>query len=207
MIVIADYGLGNISSVRNMLAKVGCTDVEMTADADKIAAARKLVLPGVGAFDHGMSCLNASGNVDALNEAVMRRGVPTLGICLGMQLMGKGSEEGAIPGLGWIDAHAVRFSPSADSTLKVPHMGWNTIQVRKHSALFDDGGADERRFYFVHSYHVCCRDDADVLATAHHGVDFTAAFCHDNLYGVQFHPEKSHRFGMDLMSRFVGLPC
>lgn len=207
MIVIADYGLGNIASVRNMLTKVGCNEVEVSADADKIAGARKLVLPGVGAFDHGVRCLRSSGSIDALNHAAVHRGVPTLGICLGMQLMGRGSEEGTAPGLGWMDAQSVRFAPPVSSSIKVPHMGWNAIRLRKPSALFDPGENGERRFYFVHSYHVRCNDEADVLATAYHGEDFSAAFSRDNLYGVQFHPEKSHRFGMEMMSRFVALPC
>jgi glutamine amidotransferase len=207
MIVIADFGLGNISSVRNMLAKVGCNEVEISRDADRIASARKLVLPGVGAFDHGMKCLHACGGLDALRHAAVERGVPTLGICLGMQLMGKGSDEGVAPGLGWVDAHAVRFTPPTGSALKVPHMGWNTLTVKRPSQLFNDEAAKERRFYFVHSYHVRCRAEADVVATAFHGEEFTAVFAHENLYGVQFHPEKSHRFGMELMSRFVGLPC
>jgi len=207
MIVIADFGLGNISSVRNMLAKVGCANVEISRDPERIAAARKLVLPGVGAFDHGMKCLDECGGLQALTHAAVRRGVPTLGICLGMQLMGKGSEEGVAAGLGWVDAHAVRFIPPAGSSLKVPHMGWNTLMLKRSSALFDEDLSRERRFYFVHSFHVRCREKQHVVATAMHGEEFTAAFAHENLYGVQFHPEKSHRFGMELMNRFAELPC
>jgi glutamine amidotransferase len=207
MIIIADFGLGNISSVRNMLAKVGCTAVEISSDPEKIGAAKKLVLPGVGAFDHGMQCLNDCGSLDSLRRAAVERGVPTLGICLGMQLMGGGSDEGSAKGLGWIDSHAVRFTPPAGSNLKVPHMGWNTIRVRRPNALFTPESPRERRFYFVHSYHVRCRDEGDVVATSQHGEEFTAAFSRENLYGVQFHPEKSHSFGMEIMRRFVELPC
>jgi glutamine amidotransferase len=206
MIVIADFGLGNIFSVRNMLAKAGCVDAEISADPAKIAAAGKLVLPGVGAFDHGMTCVGNGDARAALDRAAKERGAPTLGICLGMQLMGRGSDEGRMSGLGWVDAHASRFVAPAGSALKVPHMGWNTIRVRKASPLFEQEVA-ERRFYFVHSYHVQCADERDVLATSHHCEEFTAAFARDNLFGVQFHPEKSHRFGMDLLRRFIELPC
>ncbi len=207
MIVIADYGLGNILSVRNMLVKAGCTDVEITSDADRIAGADKLVLPGVGAFDYGMKCIDDRQGREPLRKAAIERGVPTLGICLGMQLIGAGSEEGVAKGLGWIEARAVRFTPPAGSGLKVPHMGWNTIRVRKPSPLFDADANGEQRFYFVHSYHVRCSDPADVLATSHHGEEFTAAFSRGNLFGMQFHPEKSHRFGLELVRRFVELPC
>lgn len=204
MIVIADYGIGNLSSIRNMLHKVGCRDVVVSPAEDVIARAPKLILPGVGAFDHGMANLNRGGTVDALNEAV-RRGVPVLGICLGMQLMCSGSEEGDLRGLGWLEAHVSRFRPPAASGLKVPHMGWNSISVRRDNPLLAADASGRRRFYFVHSYHVVCAREQDVLATTHYGHDFAAAFSRDNIYGVQFHPEKSHRFGMELMQRFVEL--
>jgi imidazole glycerol-phosphate synthase subunit HisH len=205
VIVIADYGLGNISSIRNMLAKAGCAQVRVTGEAAEIAQAAKLILPGVGAFDHGMARLRSGGQVEALTEAAVRRGVPTLGICLGMQLMCRTSEEGELPGLGWIDASVVRFAPPAGSALKVPHMGWNTVHAVKSTPLLPDEG--EQRFYFVHSFHAVCNRSTDVWATAHHGYDFAAAVNCGNIYGVQFHPEKSHRFGMDMLSRFVALPC
>jgi glutamine amidotransferase len=148
--------------------------------------------------------LRDGGWIDALNEAVLVRRVPVLGICLGMQLMCKSSEEGQLPGLGWIDAEVKRFNLHADSSLKVPHMGWNTVTVAKGNPLIaiDQG---EQRFYFVHSYHVNCNQPSDTLAITHHGYDFTAAFAHENIFGVQFHPEKSHKFGMALLKKFVDM--
>jgi imidazole glycerol-phosphate synthase subunit HisH len=204
-IVVVDYGIGNLSSIRNMLNKVGCRDVVVSPAADVIAGAHKLILPGVGAFDHGMANLNQGERVEALNEAALRRRVPVLGICLGMQLMCGGSEEGDLRGLGWLDAQVRRFQPPAASGLKVPHMGWNTLAVKRQNPLLATDPIAQRRFYFVHSYHVVCTQQRDVLATTHYGYDFAAAFNAENIYGVQFHPEKSHRFGMELMKRFVEL--
>lgn len=205
MIIIINYGLGNLSSVLNMINKVG-GEAAIISDPSMLAQAQKLILPGVGAFDHGMSSLHKRGLIDALNEAVLGRHVPILGICLGMQLMCKSSEEGKLPGLGWINSEVKRFRLPIDSNLKIPHMGWNTIDIVKPNPLIkaEDG---EQRFYFVHTYHAVCKNQEDVLATTHHGDEITAAFSRDNIYGVQFHPEKSHRFGMALINRFVELKC
>lgn len=202
-VLVPDYGCGNLASVLRMCEKVGGS-CNITGDPAALARADKIILGGVGAFDHGAGSLHDLGWVDALNEAVLQRCVPVLGICLGMQLMCGSSEEGSLSGLSWIDAAVRRFNLPADSALKIPHMGWNTISVVKPNSLvsMDDG---EQRFYFVHSYHAVCNNPADVLATAHHGYDFTAAFCRKNIYGVQFHPEKSHSFGMALMKKFVNL--
>lgn len=203
MIFIVNYGLGNLSSVLNMVTKVG-GKASIVSDPDILNEANKLILPGVGAFDQGISNLHNSKWIDALNEAVLVRRVPILGICLGMQLMCKSSEEGNLPGLGWINADVKRFQFSKNSNLKIPHMGWNTVNIIKPNPLITLE-EDEQRFYFVHSYHVVCNNPQDVLATANHGYDITAAFSHDNIYGVQFHPEKSHRFGMALMKNFIEL--
>lgn len=202
MIIIVDYGMGNFGSIANMVRKVGGQAV-LSADEHDIAGADKLILPGVGSFDNGMGHLRDLGCIDALTARVLNDGVPILGICLGMQLFAHRSEEGTEPGLGWIDAEAVRFAfdPSR-RRLKIPHMGWNTITVKRPHSLLPDAEA-ERRFYFVHSYHVRCADPSNVLATSWYGVEFTSAVVKDNIVGTQFHPEKSHRYGMELMRHFV----
>ncbi len=202
MIVIVDYRMGNLGSIANMLKRIGAS-AEVSSDPGRIAAAEKLILPGVGSFDNGMNNLEELGLVDVLAESALKRKVPVLGICLGMQLMTSRSEEGVLPGLGWIGASTVRFRP-ADPRLKVPHMGWNVIAQRKDSPLLA-GMEGEQRFYFVHSYHVVCEEAADVLATTFYGEDFVSAFERDNVRGVQFHPEKSHKFGMRLLKNFAGI--
>lgn len=204
MVVIVDYGLGNVGSIVNMLKKVGETAI-LGSDPQTIRAATKLVLPGVGSFDAGMQNLNARGLVPVLNETVLHKRTPTLGLCLGMQLMGLDSEEGTLPGLGWVRCRCVRFEPAgANANLRVPHMGWATIKVRREHPLFAHLAPDHR-FYFVHSYHLVCQEAADVLAVSVHGVEFPCAIARDNIMGVQFHPEKSHRFGMALLANFVRL--
>lgn len=201
-ILIANYGMGNLGSITNMLKKVGgCA--EISADPARIAAADKLVLPGVGAFDHGMHGLQASGLREPLEEAVLRRGAPVLGVCLGMQLMLEASEEGQLSGLGWIAGRTARF-PGGIGYPRVPHMGWNGVRpVRDNPLLPSAEGA--QRFYFVHSYKVECADPADVLAVTEYGQEFCSAFARGNIYGVQFHPEKSHAYGMAMFKRFLEL--
>ncbi len=197
--VIIDYGMGNIGSIRNMLVRFH-PDVTISSDPDTIAGADKLILPGVGAFDEGMKNLEESGLIAILNKRVLEDKIPVLGICLGMQLFASGSEEGVKPGLNWLNADTVKFHNG--NGRKIPHMGWNTIKKMKASRLMDD--FDPRcRFYFVHSYHVVCRDKEDILAVTSYGNDFVSAVHRDNIYGTQFHPEKSHRFGMQLMNNFV----
>lgn len=200
MITIVDYNMGNVGSIRNMLKKLGF-ESQITCELAQIAAANKLILPGVGSFDAGMDNLNLSGLVPTLNERVRDARVPTLGICLGMQLMTRSSAEGQRPGLGWIDAQALRF-PGSDPALKVPHMGWNRVTTVRPSLLADNLPA-EPRFYFVHSYYVHCNDADDVLMTTKYGAVFHSAFQHRNVAGVQFHPEKSHKFGMRLLRNFA----
>jgi glutamine amidotransferase len=201
MIVIVDYGVGNLSSVSNMLRKAG-GDVTVSRDPMEILAADKLLLPGVGHFDHGMKMLNASGLREALDRFALELRRPVLGICLGAQILGKRSEEGVESGLGWIDMECHRFD--AMPGIRVPHMGWNQIRRKKPSPLLDHMEADAR-FYFVHSYRMICTEPEDVLATATHGVEFVCAVQRDNIMGTQFHPEKSLRHGLALMRSFVGI--
>jgi glutamine amidotransferase len=200
---ILNYGCGNLASIVRMVNWVG-GDAVVTSKASDLKVADKIILAGVGAFDHGMSGLRDGGWIDALNEAVLVRRVPILGICLGMQLMCKASEEGTLPGLSWVDAEVRRFKFEQDSSLKIPHMGWNNVSVAKENPIICSD-PEEQRFYFVHSFHMICNQTNDILAIAHHGCDFTAAFSHENIFGVQFHPEKSHKFGMALMKKFVEL--
>jgi glutamine amidotransferase len=204
-IQIPDYGCGNLSSIKRMVEKVDgfARIVEKASDLDP---SQKIILAGVGSFDHGMRCLKSEGWYDMLNEAVLRNRAPILGICLGMQLMCNASEEGELPGLGWIDGEVKRFSLPPSSPLKIPHMGWNTVTVRRENPLLPLEN-QEARYYFVHSYHAVCRKSEDVLATSLHGIEITAAFSHDNIYGVQFHPEKSHRFGMKIIKNFLDVEC
>lgn len=202
MVVIIDYGVGNLGSIQNMLRKVGCQAIT-SSDPDVIMNAPKLLLPGVGAFDAGMQCLTERGLKPVLNEYVISRKKPVLGICLGMQLMAASSDEGRIPGLGWIDAQVKRIRPS-DRSLKVPHMGWNQVRQIKDDPLLTNLNTGSR-FYFVHSYHVECHNPEDVLLTTSYGGEFHSAFRHGNIWGFQFHPEKSHKFGMQLLKNFAEL--
>lgn len=204
MIVIVNYGIGNLGSVLNMLKKVGA-DAVISSDPVEIEKADKLILPGVGAFDTGMRHLHESNLVGLLNEKALARRTPTLGICLGMQLLMQKSEEGDLPGLGWIEGANVKFRfDENNGHLKIPHMGWNTVTVKRHDSLFKNLD-QEARFYFVHSYQVVCQRESDVLATTHHGDDFVSALQSGNIMGTQFHPEKSHKFGMKLLSNFAEL--
>lgn len=203
MIVVVDYGMGNLGSILNMLKKVGATDVKSSSDPADIERADKLILPGVGAFDTGMQKLRETGLIGLLNEKVVRAKTPTLGVCLGMQLISKISEEGELPGLGWVDAETIRFRfKGQTSRLKIPHMGWNTADIRREGTLFKDM-FPEPRFYFVHSYHVVSHQPADVLATTEYGYEFVSALQHENIMAAQFHPEKSHKFGMRLYKNFI----
>lgn len=203
-ITIVDYGVGNVGSIQNMLKKIGARSV-VASSPEQILQATKLILPGVGAFDAGMSTLAQSGLVDALNRKARQEKAPVLGLCLGMQLMTRGSQEGALPGLGWVQAETVKFDSAASPGLKVPHMGWNLVAPTKKSPILNEI-PNNPRFYFVHSFHVCCDDRADPLLRATYGpISFDAGFQHENLFGVQFHPEKSHRFGMWLLKNFAEL--
>lgn len=200
-VVVVDYGMGNVGSIANMIRKVG-GEALLAADAAAVAAADRLVLPGVGAFDQGMRSLDGRSLVEPLREAAAR-GVPILGICLGMQLMLERSDEGSLPGLALVPGRVRRF-PAGEGLPRVPHMGWNRIALRQASPLFA-GAEGDCRYYFVHSYYVSCADSDDVVATTSYGSEFVSAFQRNNLFGVQFHPEKSHRFGMALFRSFLSL--
>jgi glutamine amidotransferase len=203
MLVIVDYGVGNVGSIKNMLRKAG-VDAVVTCDLDQIAEAKRLVLPGVGAFDHAMDRLRALELIPLLNKKALEDRTPILGICLGMQLLTKRSEEGITPGLGWINAETRRFNfNQSKAALRVPHMGWNTVEAQGSATILTN--TVNERFYFVHSYHVICADDSDVMALTEYGYPFASAVRRDNIMGVQFHPEKSHRYGLALMKRFASI--
>lgn len=202
-IVILEYGTGNLSSIKNMFKKAGY-HAKISRDHREIESASHLVLPGVGAFDTGMRSLSEANLIDILNKKVIEEKTPILGICLGMQLLTKGSEEGDLPGLGWIDAYArkFRFEESEDhASLKVPHMGWNEVQPATGEPIFN-GYDSIPKFYFVHSYHVHCNNPENRIGSTNHGISFTSAVRKENIIGAQFHPEKSHRFGLKLFSNF-----
>lgn len=201
MITIIDYGLGNLVSVKNMLKKLGIQS-EISDSIGTIAASTKLILPGVGAFDNGMQLIKEKGLREILNKKVLEEKTPILGICLGMQLLTNSSEEGKEKGLGWINAETVKFN-FTDRALKVPHMGWSYVDVKKENKLISNTG--KHRFYFVHSYYVKCNDPQDVIATCEYGTEFTCVVNHENIYGAQFHPEKSLKFGMEVLNNFSKL--
>ncbi|PCI02495.1 MAG: imidazole glycerol phosphate synthase subunit HisH [Hyphomicrobiales bacterium] len=201
-ITIIDYGTSNLGSMKNMLKKLGVPS-RFATTADEVMEAEKLILPGVGAFDSGIRTLRSSGMVDALNQKVLKEQVPILGVCLGMQLMTNRSEEGIEAGLGWLDAHAIRFRSEDHPGMRVPHMGWNEARALKSSPLIEES-PERFRFYFANSYHVVCTDPNDVLLeTEYSGFHFASAFEKGHIKGAQFHPEKSHRFGMWFLNNFA----
>jgi imidazole glycerol-phosphate synthase subunit HisH len=200
MITIIDYGLGNLGSIANMLKKLGF-DSAIISNPRDLENASQIILPGVGAFDTGMKYLKDNHWLEELNKKVLIEKIPTLGICLGMQLMTESSEEGVLPGLGWVKGTTKKFTFS-NNDLRIPHMGWNTVTVKKASRILPQDGS-ERRFYFVHSYFVNLEDQNNLLVEATYGNSFAAGFEVENIVGVQFHPEKSHRFGMELLRNFA----
>ncbi|MEO8464177.1 MAG: imidazole glycerol phosphate synthase subunit HisH [Gammaproteobacteria bacterium] len=202
MIAVVSYGVCNLGSMLNMLRKINVEACEASTPA-AIEKAEKIVLPGIGAFDNGIKALNALGLAEPLRDRVVNGKVPILGVCLGMQLLGTGSEEGVQAGLGLIQGGCVKLRPPEGVGVKIPHMGWNTVHPKKAGPLLEK--LDAPRFYFVHSYHLLCKDPTDVLATAHYGMDFTVMVQRGNIYGAQFHPEKSHRYGMTLLGNFAGV--
>jgi glutamine amidotransferase len=193
--------MGNLGSIYNMFKRIG-VQVQVTGDLSVVERAKKILLPGVGAFDNAMSKINCSGLREVLDHKALVERVPILGICLGMQLLTRSSEEGKSNGLGWIAADTKRFPASA--ALKVPHMGWNIVIPTRDSALTREL-PKESRFYFVHSYYVQVDYESNSILKATYGITFDAAVQHDNIYGAQFHPEKSHRFGMILLGNFARL--
>lgn len=206
MIVVLDNEMGNAGSVINMIKRAGGSAI-LSSAPEVIKKAEKLILPGVGSFDRGITNLRQSTFFDVLTEKVLKDKTPFLGICLGMQLLFESSEEGELPGLGWIKGNVKRFNFAGlndASSLKIPHMGWNLVKATKLNKLLPDNEI-ELRYYFVHSYHVECHDPSDILATSPYGYEFTCAVQRDNIFGAQFHPEKSHRFGLGLLRKFIEL--
>lgn len=204
MIRIVDYGLGNIQAFRNVFKRLNIGVMTATTP-DELADATKVILPGVGHFDHAMERLSQSGMRETLDGLVLEKRVPVLGVCVGMQIMAQSSDEGALPGLGWIDGRVRGFAAlEAARDLPLPHMGWNDVRIAKGNNLFGQLEA-EARFYFLHSFYFECTDDDDVLAVATYGKDFSAAVNRANIFGVQFHPEKSHHFGTRLLQNFAEL--
>jgi len=202
LIIIVDYGMGNLRSVLNKVIQAGY-EAEITYDVDKIKNADKLILPGVGHFLNGMKKLTERNIIDVLNKKVLNDKTPILGICLGMQLFTRFSEEGNAKGLCWLDAETVKFKLN-DIQHKVPHIGWNTIEQKKESTLLEN--TDSRGYYyFVHSYHVVCNDHEDVLTSTIYGYEFTSSVQRKNIFGTQFHPEKSHEWGEKILSNFLNL--
>lgn len=202
IVSIVDYGVGNLRSIQRKLQRFS-VDVRISSTAEDIMASDRLIFPGVGHFAAGMDNLNRSGLRPALEEKVLRRNVPVFGICLGMQLFAKSSEEGDAEGLGWIDARVVRFRPELmASPRRVPHVGWNESRPLRSSPLFD-GVPSDQRFYFTHSFHIECADPSDELARTVYGSEFTSAVQRGNICGAQFHPEKSHLEGLRVLLNFV----
>lgn len=201
MITVIDYGVGNIGALLNMFDYLGI-DAQASGDALVIAKAEKLVLPGIGAFDKAMHTLRSRQLVEPLNDAVLQRQVPVLGVCLGMQLLARSSAEGSEPGLGWIAADVLRIVVPEASGLKVPHIGWMHTRPTRQTSLFDLDQAPER-FYFDHSFHMACDRADDVSAVIDYGFELCCAVEKHHIVGVQFHPEKSHRFGMRLLRQFA----
>jgi glutamine amidotransferase len=202
LIAIVDYDIGNLAAVANMLHRVGAL-CEITSDPAAIERAERIILPGNGAFDACMRNLRATGLLPLLEYRVLQQRVPLLGICVGAQMLGHGSEEGIEPGLGWLDLQVRHFPASAG--LRVPHMGWNGVRVEQPGHPLVAGLDADARFYFVHSYRIEPVDPADTLLSADYGGRFAAAVARGNISGVQFHPEKSHRFGKRLLGNFAGL--
>lgn len=201
MIVIIDYDMGNLGSIKNMLHKVGCKDVVISGNVADLKKADKLILPGVGAFDQGVKNLKKLGLYTVLQQAASEEHKTIMGICLGMQLLGRKSEEGVLEGLGLIPFDSKRFLLGDE--FKVPHMGWSDVKICKDDPIIDDMPLKGNRFYFVHSYYALCDNKNDILMTCEYGTEFTAAVSRDNIYGFQFHPEKSHKYGMELFENFV----
>lgn len=202
MIAVIDYGIGNVCSIANMIKKIGI-DVIMASKADEIARADKLILPGVGSFDAGMSKLNESGLTKAITDFTLVKKKPLLGICLGMQMLGEQSEEGIEKGLNFIPFKTKKFSFSGKKELKIPHMGWDIVKIDLLNDPLTYQLEPLQRYYFVHSYHAVCENPENILMTCDYGYPFTAAVKNENIYGVQFHPEKSHKYGMALLDNFV----
>ena len=205
MICIVDYGVGNIQAFLNLFKRLG-VDARRADSHEALSGAKRLVLPGVGHFDHAMQRLNLSGMRPKLEELVLGAGVPVVGICVGMQMLAQGSDEGVLPGLNWVPGRVRAFADHPKSSvLPMPHMGWNDLLPASGSRLFSNGFENSAQFYFLHSYYFDAEDKADVAATASYGLDFDAVVSRRNIHGVQCHPEKSHHWGEQLLHNFLEL--
>lgn len=204
MITIIDYGLGNISAFQNVYKRLDIP-TKIAKSVEDLQDVEKLILPGVGAFDYAMSQLNNSGMRERLDELVLKQKIPVIGICVGMQIMGNKSDEGQLEGLKWIDANIRKFDESTiHQRTKLPHMGWNDVYPKNNHPLFE-GLEKDAIFYFLHSYYFECKNGEDILANSDYGVLFASAAHHDNIFGIQFHPEKSHQYGEKLLHNFAKL--
>lgn len=204
MITIIDYGMGNLGSVLNMFKKIGA-EARISSNLAELEKAGKILLPGVGAFDTAMTRIGSTpGMKEILDHKALVEKIPIMGICLGMQLLTTESEEGELKGFGWIPAKTLKFKGAIDPSLKIPHMGWNVVNIKQQHPMVA-GFEGETRFYFVHSYYVRTEDPAHSLMETHYGIGFDSAIIKDNIIGAQFHPEKSHKFGMTLFKNFAAL--
>lgn len=204
MITIIDYGVGNINAFVNVYKRVN-VPTKIAKTAADLEGAQKIILPGVGHFDHAMSELIKSGMREKLDELVMEKKIPVIGICVGMQMMGNSSDEGKLAGLGWIDASIKKFDETKiKQVTRLPHMGWNDVNPVISNPLFE-GLEKDALFYFLHSYYFECNNSSDILATSDYGGEFSCAAHHENIYGIQFHPEKSHHYGETLLHNFAKL--
>jgi glutamine amidotransferase len=206
MIAIVDYGLGNVQAFVNLYKRIGI-EIVAARSADELVRASRLILPGVGSFDHAIELLEASGMRSTLDELVLKKGVPVLGVCVGMQIMADSSDEGSRCGLGWIPGEVKALKPALETSgqrLPLPHMGWNDVRPTAGNPLFK-GLEQEARFYFLHSFYFTCADAGAAGATCEYGLEFACAVRSGRIHGVQFHPEKSHHFGSELLKNFASI--
>ena len=203
MITIINYGMGNLGSVQNMLKRIGVKSI-ISSDINEIEKAEKILLPGVGAFDAAISKIDELNLRPVLTFMAKEKKVPFLGICLGMQLLTDSSEEGVLKGLNFVPAKTIKFKFPENSDLKIPHMGWNLV-TKKTESVLTKNFTNEFRFYFVHSYHVKCDNPINSILTTNYGYEFDSVIQNENVFGAQFHPEKSHKYGMQLLSNFANI--
>jgi glutamine amidotransferase len=202
MITIIDYGVGNVLAFVNIYSRLNIP-IAVAKSSDDFVKATKLILPGVGSFDHAIQQLDQSGMRQSIEQLVLQQGMPIMGICVGMQMLANTSDEGTLPGLGWVDGKVKKFDMSAmPRGTNLPHMGWNDVKPVVEGGLFN-GMEQDSRFYFLHSYYIECHQQSNILALTDYGGQFCCAVRRDNMYGVQFHPEKSHYFGSQLLRNFA----